>query len=892
MDTAEGKKAVISAIAPIPVDRKEKSIRPKQIRYWTYDSRSGKPLVRACREDFGDERKPWRWQESWDGEKWVKGLKGIKREDIPIYKYKEIKEAIAAGEIIFIAEGEPCCDALWKLGIPATTNIGGSGKWKPSDTKDLQGASQVVLCPDRDKPGVAHAEAIASDFSNAKWLYAFPDSPFWNNLPPNQGLDVVDWIEHYQLEADDIWEAIEPRREDAMQEEPTEPAKAEENYTQKCQAALYSDKPWISLHGKLCFWTGTYYQESPKEEEIQRITSWCSTTRVQVGKNKWKYAYATATYVDNIWNWLQRDFSHPPSQVNPPGINCLNGVVKIKWNGRHPSWELIDHDPKVVYTYVSEIKFDPKADSAYCDQMLSCLEPREQKLFVQTMAASLDLKTIRKYRGRKVRALLCKGHGNNGKDSLREAVRLLFGGMGMSDATISDFSAYDHGRKFDLYKLLGARINWSSENSSIENLDRIESLKRAITGEQLDSERKGVDATPMSLQTVFLFNINEAPNLKAALEAIQSRFAVLSFNKTYKEGADPNKGEIEADSRFRYDENFLKEKVCPALLNKMLHALSTLAIDGIDYSCTTQALQDIQEETNHLWAFAREVGLDYCTGGRIYINDLWELLFRWYINNGTLEIISENGKEKKIWHDQPRRSDKNVKAPNQIHQRFSELFPKIKKVKNNDASEGLERKGQFYLSGIAIGEAMEKQWRSNGEAVSFAQSQGEAREAIKLNGAGILDNTKKLSSEQKRELASILLSDKELASFILSELRVRNSFADNFTAENLAEVEPTASLASPLDVERVTASPTASPSASPASPTASPTVSPTDQFKVGSRVANIDPTNTSYNWHGTIVRLGQSKYADVNGAEVSWDERKGMKGGQVLFHRLEELRLI
>ena len=39
-------------------------------------------------------------------------------------------------------------------------------------------------------------------------------------------------------------------------------------------------------------------------------------------------------------------------------------------------------------------------------------------------------------------------------------------------------------------------------------------------------------------------------------------------------------------------------------------------------------LQDIQEETNHLWAFAREVGLDYRTEGRIYINDLWELLFR------------------------------------------------------------------------------------------------------------------------------------------------------------------------------------------------------------------------------------------------------------------------
>lgn len=108
------------------------------------------------------------------------------------------------------------------------------------------------------------------------------------------------------------------------------------------------------------------------------------------------------------------------------------------------------------------------------------------------MAASLDLATIRKHRGREVKALLCKGHGNNGKDTLREAVRLLYGGIGMSNASVSDFAAYDNGRKFGLSKLEGARINWSSENSSFDNLDRLQSLKAAITGEALDIERKGI----------------------------------------------------------------------------------------------------------------------------------------------------------------------------------------------------------------------------------------------------------------------------------------------------------------------------------------------------------------------------------------------------------------
>ncbi|NJL51916.1 MAG: AAA family ATPase [Hydrococcus sp. SU_1_0] len=62
--------------------------------------------------------------------------------------------------------------------------------------------------------------------------------------------------------------------------------------------------------------------------------------------------------------------------------------------------------------------------------------------------------------------------------------------------------------------------------------------------------------------------------------------------------------------------------------------------------------------------------------------------------------------------------------------------------------------------------------------------------------------------------------------------------------------------------------------------------SETSVFEIGSRVANNDPENTSYNWHGTIVGFNKG------GAEVSWDERKGMQGGQVLWHRLTELRLL
>jgi hypothetical protein len=86
-----------------PLDPQPKPIRPKQTRTWEYPTREGRgptgdqrtPLVRVIRIDDGQNAKPKRWQEHWNGTKWVKGLQGIHRNNIPIYRHAEIQEAMA-----------------------------------------------------------------------------------------------------------------------------------------------------------------------------------------------------------------------------------------------------------------------------------------------------------------------------------------------------------------------------------------------------------------------------------------------------------------------------------------------------------------------------------------------------------------------------------------------------------------------------------------------------------------------------------------------------------------------------------------------------------------------------------------------------------------------------
>lgn len=94
------------------------------------------------------------------------------------------------------------------------------------------------------------------------------------------------------------------------------------------------------------------------------------------------------------------------------------------------------HSPALYYIYQPTATYDPGAEPTYCNQMLEALDTPQQEIFLRTIAASLDLPTVRKYRGRLVRGLLLKGEGNNGKDTLRGCVAAMYGNQGITGCTL------------------------------------------------------------------------------------------------------------------------------------------------------------------------------------------------------------------------------------------------------------------------------------------------------------------------------------------------------------------------------------------------------------------------------------------------------------------------
>ena len=87
---------------------------------------------------------------------WSWNLKGVRR---VLYRLPELLAADPSS-MVFICEGEKDADRLTALGLLATTNPGGAGKWRAEYNDSLRGR-QVCLLPDNDEPGRKHAQEVA-----------------------------------------------------------------------------------------------------------------------------------------------------------------------------------------------------------------------------------------------------------------------------------------------------------------------------------------------------------------------------------------------------------------------------------------------------------------------------------------------------------------------------------------------------------------------------------------------------------------------------------------------------------------------------------------------------------------------------------------------------------
>ncbi len=160
----------------------------KIVATYPYHSADGKLLFEAVRFDPKEfcQRRP-------DGKgRWIWNLDGVQR---VLYRLPELLSADPA-KWVFVVEGEKDVDNVRALGLVATCNPVGAGKWgKLADDSALYGR-RVCIIADKDKPnsktgrirGREHAEDVAQR------LYG-KAATVRNIELPGDGKDASDWIE-------------------------------------------------------------------------------------------------------------------------------------------------------------------------------------------------------------------------------------------------------------------------------------------------------------------------------------------------------------------------------------------------------------------------------------------------------------------------------------------------------------------------------------------------------------------------------------------------------------------------------------------------------------------------------------------------------------------------
>lgn len=170
---------------PRPKDGKRRQFG-KPIAVYDYHDEAGELLFQVVRDEHKNFRQRRPTGAEPPAELWTYSLEGVPR---VLYRLPEVKAAVHFGHRIYVCEGEKDADAIIALGLIATTNPGGAGKWNTEHADTLKKARAVTIIPDNDDPGRAHAAAVKASLvgkAASVRVLTLPDLP--------QKGDVSDWI--------------------------------------------------------------------------------------------------------------------------------------------------------------------------------------------------------------------------------------------------------------------------------------------------------------------------------------------------------------------------------------------------------------------------------------------------------------------------------------------------------------------------------------------------------------------------------------------------------------------------------------------------------------------------------------------------------------------------
>lgn len=388
-------------------------------------------------------------------------------------------------------------------------------------------------------------------------------------------------------------------------------------------------------------------------------------------------AYASNGAIVEAVKFVKKQCYRDPDTINPPGINLRNGYLELDYSKNGEAiFTLKQHSPDYFFTYKSEFDFDPEADATILNQALAdMLDPDSTTVLLRILAAPMDLPTVRRVQSRAIKIPFLYGEGSNGKDTAREWTVEIYGRDGVTSVPLQVFKQADRGRTFDLYPIAYSKVNWSSENTRVD-IDKCQTLKNIATGDVINVEQKGKQGFQIKPQAVSLFNVNEQPSIATLKESITSRYTVIPFNSVFKSNPDPSKlHEKKADSRLKDDPQYIREKILPALLNRLIEEFKNLLVKGIDYTTVDLCLDEIRKDSSHFYEFISCSGLIECNHKQgLTASEIYSRYLEWCEAEGLIERQSSGSIR---FNDPHPQYDRIIRDYRQLSKELMRFFPSL-----------------------------------------------------------------------------------------------------------------------------------------------------------------------------------------------------------------------
>jgi len=486
----------------------EREERGRIVATYDYRDEGGKLLFQVVRFD----PKGFRQRRPDGAGDWIWNVNNVRL--VP-YHLHEIAAAVAADDPVYVCEGEKDADRVRALGLAATCNPQGAGKWRAEYAEPFRGAADVRIVADRDRPGYQHAAQVAASLeavgARVVVLEAATGKDVSDHLDAGHGLDelvVMDPCHLAAVMAAEAPEKVIPLRAIEGGGGPGRFFGEGGLIVPRLGDEIRALGPVVpGIDGRLYRYLEGVYRgdgEAFARGAVRRLLGDLFKRR----------------HSDEALAYL-RAFDTEVSDRQPEGlVNLRNGL--LDWREDPPV--LRPHDPAIVSTIQLPLAWSPEACCPRIEAFLADVVPDAIEFVLEVIGYSLlPANPLRV-------AVLLLGPGSNGKSVLLMVIKALLGGENVSVVPLQVLTE----NRFAAAELFGKLANICGDLDA-RAIRQTDSFKMLTGGDPMLAERKHRDHFTFQPFALPLFSANEPPLSSDQTEAWFDRWLVVPMERRFED---------------------------------------------------------------------------------------------------------------------------------------------------------------------------------------------------------------------------------------------------------------------------------------------------------------------------------------------------------------------